>query len=163
MGEKGGARVRRALLMWAVAACVVAITTSAYAAGGSTIAGAPAAVEGRWQRGDLGSAELGTCWKDQQPAEFWRLRVRAGDRVKIEWYTSVGDVSLMVYRRNVNDYNLGSQSDGYATDQRFANRRRGGYGHVSFTAPASGRMPIEVCSYNGEYLGPVRFRVKIRH
>lgn len=128
---------------------VVSLPTSALAAGGPTIASAPTPVYGQQEFGNTaGDGSPPTCIYCEG-SSWWLLPVTVGDQVSVNFAgqpSDGADFDLSVYPVGTTDFNVAS-TERYV---QVANLGAGGtgtaYGHVAFTSPANGVMPLDVGS-----------------
>ncbi len=134
----------------------LAITTSAYAEGAQSIAGAPTVVVGQQEFGTLSTRDAHCVY-----ASWWLLPVVVGDTVQIDWEVQDGGIHLHLWAPGTNDFN-------YATRESLRSEPNPNLKtEFTFQATQTGTMPMrfavgERCS-TATVPGPYSFTVNITH
>jgi hypothetical protein len=136
--------------------------THSLAAGGSSIATAPAVTYGQQE---IGNTATGQYLEDScgfligGHRSYWGLSVLAGDKVTINWEGTPG-THLDLMPVGTTDYTL------FQTDPAlYQDLSSNGKNQAQYTAPATGVMPLffRVCTYSGEEPGPYAFIATVQH
>jgi hypothetical protein len=140
-----------------ITVCILGLCApAALAAGGASIAAAPTVACGQQEFGNtVTDSHAPSCDSTIGPGRsWWLLVVTTGDRVTIdlEGQTEGDGFTADVYKPGTNDFNYASQFDPYATNQNSAAAFADKF-ELSFTAPSSGLMPLDVstCDSIGSY------------
>jgi hypothetical protein len=137
-------------------------STSALAAGGSSIASAPVVSYGQQEYGSIGDSQEQTrdhCDTGDYPAgtSWWNLLVRAGDRVTIDFESNPSvDAGLTVFSVGTTDFQVGTVGESV-----YAIPDQNGKGQTTFNAPKSGGMPLGF--FGCEATGPYDLTAYVRH
>jgi len=138
-------------------AVVLASALPVSAAGGTSIAGAPAVTPGVQQFGNTAAGSVIGC----RHSQFWTLNVVAGDEVTIDWESASVWPFLEILPVGTTDFSLGDT-------RYFANfsLNSNGKARSIFTAPTTGAMPVMFQTYQScadSAHGPYDFTFYIKH
>lgn len=143
----------RVLALFVAMMSVSALTAPmAMGEGADNVGGAPIVAYGQRETGTTATGlDVNGVY-----SSFWKLKVRAGDTVTIDW--EAGPKTLIaVDPVGTNEYNF---------VHTFPSRRAGigptGRNQLKFVAPRSGMMPLAFES-NSEYLTAYYFTARVRH
>jgi len=154
----------RARLGGCVGALAVCLCCPALALGaaGATIASAPGVTYGQQEFGNL-LQDASVCTGDQGCQTYWQLNVTAGDHIKIDFHSATTESALVVgaYAVGTTDYNRAQTSPEFSDESAST-----GYGELTFVAPRTGMMPLDMYfgydAYQGQP-GPYDFTAYVSH
>ncbi len=149
---------RRSAAGLAATAAALTCAAAGLASGGTSIASAPVVPVGQQEFGDTAKVPQNSYGYSK---EFWKLPLRAGDRVRIDWEEATGtEVRLYVYPPSTTDYTMGST---YATFEQGADAN--GKNELVFAATGSGTWPLVFASsaISAETPGSYDFVVYVQH
>ena len=129
-----------------------ALSSPVQAEGGSSIASAPAVRFGQLETGDTANG-LPT---DSQVLSLWKLNVKAGDTVTIDWKAARG-TNVEVFPQGTSDYTLAK-----ATPLHRSGIGSTGKSQFKFVASKAGVMPLAFECLT-VYGAPYSFTARVRH
>lgn len=162
---RGGVRTGLFALLLAFASLGVAGIASA--AGGSSIAAAPAVTFGQQQFGNTSCCVDPTA--SQRHSEWWRLPLIAGDRVTIDVaYDASGQgalTSVQAFPASTTDFNLAQAKATASESVDFAFQRLPAKSEIKFAANQSGSWPLEFYTQTdgGFTTTPYQFTAYVSH
>lgn len=157
---------RRCLAALALAAAIfVVIPLAASAAGSPSIANAPLVQPGVQQFGDTSCCKAGGdprnySGQDLSHREFWKLPLRSGDRVTLNWQSVAADgVRIALFTPATTDFNYDDRNKVIVVARGSIPNK----GQVSFTATRTGHWPLSVGTHWQSETSGYDFTVSVKH
>lgn len=153
------------LVQGAVSGLLLLAPHAAFASGGANVATAPLVAFGQQEFGntatDNGEQTLNHCaFGPETGNSWWNLPVTAGDRVTIDFESDPSiDVGLAVFSVGTTD--LTDFQVGTIGESHYATPDSNGKGYSTFTATATGNMPMDF--FGCDTAGPYDFIASVEH